>query len=168
MITLENSSNFSQLMSCISSHCHSSFTKYRLVNFLDFITAEESQHYNDIRWLLRHSDHQQLDCLLNSLLKPTTEKTLKLCMWEESIDDQWIPSQRASNVESVSISWCHHEDSHTCWLHLIFCQAYSCLTSSWLITHSSHQEPLKAGRPEVANCCLVFQARTRQVKSMCW
>ena len=46
-------------------------------------------------------------------------------------------------------SWCRDEDSHTCWLHLIFCQAYCCLTSSWLITHSSHQEPLKAGRPEV-------------------
>ena len=29
-------------------------------------------------------------------------------VWAESTDDQWFPSQRASNTENVSIWWRHH------------------------------------------------------------
>ena len=37
-------------------------------------------------------------------------KALRHCpLWGESIGDWWIPSQKASNAENVSIWWRHHE-----------------------------------------------------------
>ena len=44
----------------------------------------------------------------------------------------WWP-QKASNMETVSMSWCHHEDSLTCWLHF-----YSAKPAAvWLFLGSS-------------------------------
>ena len=55
------------------------------------------------------SNHRQLKCLFNILFELTTKETSKLhipgTFWDESTSDQWIPSQRASNAESVFMSW---------------------------------------------------------------
>ena len=55
------------------------------------------------------SNHRQLKCLFNSLFERTTKETLNVCIpgtfLDESTSDQWIPSQRASNAESVFMSW---------------------------------------------------------------
>ena len=51
---------------------------------------------------LKDSYHQQLDYLFNSLFSLTSKKTSKLVTGG-------FPSQRASYVENVSISWHHHD-----------------------------------------------------------
>ena len=48
--------------------------------------------------------HRQLDCLLNN-----RENIITGPLLEESIGG-WIPAQRASNVEGVSMQWPHHEE----------------------------------------------------------
>ena len=58
------------------------------------------------------SDHQSCDCLLNRLFKHTSKKTSKpcvtgLCVGNSPVTGEF-PAQRASNVENVSIWWCHH------------------------------------------------------------
>ena len=58
-----------------------------------------------------NSSNWKVDCLFNSLFRLTTKKISKLCMAGPFKGKQLMisgfPSQRASNVESVSISW-HH------------------------------------------------------------
>ena len=59
---------------------------------------------------------RQLNCLFNSMFRLTTQKHLKLCitgpLLGESCSDQCgFPSQRASNVESITMWW-HHPDIH--------------------------------------------------------
>ena len=48
---------------------------------------------------------------VNYKTRPKLYITSSLC--KESISNEWIPPQRASNMEMVSISWCYHikEDS---------------------------------------------------------
>ena len=58
------------------------------------------------------SSHQQLYCLFHSLFKPTTKKTSKLYitdpLWGNPPVTGRFPSQRATNVERISMSWHHH------------------------------------------------------------
>ena len=58
------------------------------------------------------SNHQRLDCLLTPLLRRRSKKTSKprvTCLCEGNpLVTGVFPSQRASNVEKVSIWWCHH------------------------------------------------------------
>ena len=60
----------------------------------------------------RHSisNHRQFYCLFNSFIRLITTWKLHIIdsFWRESIDDWWIPSQRASNAELVCASWRHH------------------------------------------------------------
>ena len=57
--------------------------------------------------------HCPFDFLLKNLLILTTKKLSKLCitvpLWGESTCHQWIPLQRDSNIESIYLSWCHHD-----------------------------------------------------------
>ena len=48
-------------------------------------------------------NHQQFNCLYNRLFKQASKKTSKLVTGG-------FPSQRVSNVEIISMSWCHHAD----------------------------------------------------------
>ena len=69
-----------------------------------------------LRW--RHNDHdgvsnhQPHGCLLNRLFRRRSKKTSKLrvtaLVWGIH-RDRWIPAQRASYAENVSIWWRHHD-----------------------------------------------------------
>ena len=56
------------------------------------------------------SNHRQLDCLFHTVFRLTTQKTSELyitdLLWGGI--HQWLSTQRASNRESVSMSWRHH------------------------------------------------------------
>ena len=59
------------------------------------------------------SNHQPHGSLLNRLFRRRSKKTTKLrvtglCARNSPVPDEF-PAQRASNVENVSIWWCHHE-----------------------------------------------------------
>ena len=72
--------------------------------------------------LWRHNDrdgvsnHQPRDCLLNRLFRRRSKKTSKLrvtglCEGNSPMTGEF-PTQRASNLENVSISWHHHGTCH--------------------------------------------------------
>ena len=65
-------------------------------------------HYNERDGI---SNHQPHDCFLDLLLRRRLKKNIKaprhLPLWGEFTGDQWIPTQRASNAEIVSIWWRH-------------------------------------------------------------
>ena len=58
-------------------------------------------------------DHQARDCLLNRWFKAQIKENIKaLRHWPlcgEFTSHRWIPAQRASNAENVSIWWRHHD-----------------------------------------------------------
>ena len=59
-------------------------------------------------------NHCQLDCWFNNLFKLTSNKTRKLHVNVHLLGEQLVtggfPTQRASNAESISMSWHHHAD----------------------------------------------------------
>ena len=59
------------------------------------------------------SNHQPRDCLLNCLFRCRSKKTSKLRVTglcaENSPGTREFPAQMASNVETVSVWWRHHE-----------------------------------------------------------
>ena len=72
----------------------------------------ESNLYNDIKKDLVFQDN---DYLFNGLFRITSTKIQSfalLTLWEGSLGNWWIPSQRPSNTENVSLSRCNHE--HCC------------------------------------------------------
>ena len=64
-------------------------------------------------------DHQPHNCLLNRLFRRRSKKKSKLCVTGlfagNSPVTSEFPTQRASNVENVSIRWRHHEILQ-CWM----------------------------------------------------
>ena len=59
------------------------------------------------------SNHQPQDCLLSRLFRHRPKKTSKLrvtgfCAGNSPVTGEF-PAQRASNMENVSIWWCHHD-----------------------------------------------------------
>ena len=54
------------------------------------------------------SNHQCLECLLSRLFWRRSKKTSKLHVTGLCEGTSDFPAQRASNVENVSIWWCHH------------------------------------------------------------
>ena len=64
------------------------------------------------------SNHQSHNCLLIHLFRRISKKTLKkldvtgLCEGNSPVTGEF-PTQRASHVENVSISWLHHEEDHS-------------------------------------------------------
>ena len=59
------------------------------------------------------SNHQQLDCLFNSLFRLASEKTSNYCstgyLCGNALMTSGFPSQKVSNTEGVSMSWCLNE-----------------------------------------------------------
>ena len=65
------------------------------------IMVASNDHHGD-------SNYQQLNCLSNSLFWPITKKTSNLHITSPLLGNPHftgVPSQRANNVESISISW---------------------------------------------------------------
>ena len=71
---------------------------------------------NSLHWCHNEHDgvsnHQPYDCLLHSLFRQKSKKTLKLsitglCEGNSPVTGEF-PAQRASNAEYVSIWWSHH------------------------------------------------------------
>ena len=66
------------------------------------------------RWFLKHptGDKMSISTTLTSherqKIKHQSPALLTDILWEESIGDGGFPSQRASNAESVSMSWRHY------------------------------------------------------------
>ena len=58
------------------------------------------------------SNHPSFDCFLTAYAEPH-QRDLKVRitgpLWEEFIDDRWIPHTKASNAEKASIWWRHHD-----------------------------------------------------------
>ena len=86
--------------------------EHNLLNVIISITwmiyiQVKSHQYHDI------SNHQQLNCLFNSLLRLTTHKTSQLRingrLQGESIGDCGFPTQGVSGEENISILWRHHD-----------------------------------------------------------
>ena len=69
---------------------------------------------NSLQW--RHperdgvANHRRLDCSLNRLFRPRSNKTSNtgLCEGKLPVNSEF-PAQRTSNAENVSIWWRHHE-----------------------------------------------------------
>ena len=80
----------------------------------------KSEHLNSISLHWRHDDHdgvsnhQPHGCLLNRLIGRRSKKTSKLRVTGR---DRWIPAQKVSNAENVSIWWRQHVN--------IDCHAYN-------------------------------------------
>ena len=57
-------------------------------------------------------NHRRLDCLLGGLFRRRSRKKIKAQrhwpLWGEFTGDRWIHTQRASNVEHISIWWRNH------------------------------------------------------------
>ena len=75
------------------------------------------------------SNHQPKDCLLNHLFRGRSKKTSKLrvtglCEGNSPMTSEF-PTQRASNMENVSIWWCHHGTKMSSKLgcHMLYCNA---------------------------------------------
>ena len=90
------------------------------------LTTTLQWHHNGHDGILKHQPHH---CLLNRLFGCRSRKTSKFCvtgLWVgNSPGTGEFPVQMASNVENVSIWWCHH-DMATCsgdvqWWYVIRC-----------------------------------------------
>ena len=70
-------------------------------------------HYSEITWTSWLLQSPPTRLILQKLFRLTSKKTSKLSITGpflgESTGNGGFPSQSASNVESVSTSWCHHE-----------------------------------------------------------
>ena len=87
-----------------------------LVSTVDSTIISEilNWHHNE---LVRVSNHQSNDCLLNRLFRRWSKKASKLrvtglCAGYLAVAGEF-PAQRASNAENVSIWWRHHEKGHS-------------------------------------------------------
>ena len=79
------------------------------------------------------SNHQHHDCLLNPLFRHRSKKTSKLCITglckgNPPVTNEF-PTQRASNVENISVGWHHHRIYRT--------QCSWCVGSSYSNFHCS-------------------------------
>ena len=78
---------------------------------LDLSPFADRWHSHFITLKLRHnerhgvSNHRRLHCLLNCCFRRRSKKTSKLRV----TGYRWIPAQKASNAENVSIWWRHHD-----------------------------------------------------------
>ena len=65
-----------------------------------------------LQWHGHHgfSNHEQLDCLLNSLCMLTTTKHQSFAL--QSTNEGSFPSLRATKAESVSMSLCYNQQNH--------------------------------------------------------
>ena len=104
---------------------------------IEYITAISHEHHGI--W-----NHWHVDCLFKCLFKHTTQKP-KFCitgpLWGESTVTSGFPPQRASNVESLSIAWHHHEGRIPALYGLYFCHHWTIWShillffKRWLSSH---------------------------------
>ena len=79
-------------------------------------SQDASQFLNSLQWHYDECDgisnHRPHDFLLNRLFWSRSENTPKLCVTGLGAGNSPVigefPTQRASNLENVSIWWCHH------------------------------------------------------------
>ena len=94
------------------------------------------------------SNHQRLDCFLHHLLRHRSKKTSKLCVTGPCEGNVLVtsefPSQRASNVEKVSIWWCHHVKFYLC----------SCAVCSIIWYWTNNRQPMAHLRGWDMGCLL--------------
>ena len=89
-----------------------------------------------LRW--RHikrdgiSNHQPHDCLLNCLFRLRLKETSKLCATGLCAGNLTVTGKRASNVENVSIWWCHHDVKINQQLLWIYCQ-HQLMWLCWIV-----------------------------------
>ena len=92
------------------------------------------------------SNHQPHDCWPNRLFRRRSNKTSKLrvtglCAGNSPVTGEF-PTQRASNVENVSIWWRHHERT---WCHIV--------AGIWLLLPLSKQSDIKMWWTEIIAFC---------------
>ena len=110
--------------------------------FLKIDSARQGLLFDTLQW--RHneldgvSNHRRLDCLLKCLFMRRSQNSSKLC--DTGLCDGnppvtgGFPSQRASNAETVSLWWRHHEYSYNA--DIIAC-SYRCVNKSIEYAHNS-------------------------------
>ena len=68
-----------------------------------------ASHGSDITWLSEQFKLLFVQLPVQAYIKENI-KALQHCpLPEKFCSDQWFPSQRASNAERISLSWCHHD-----------------------------------------------------------
>ena len=103
---------------------------------------------------------------IQAQIKETIKASRHWSLWGEVIGDRWIPAQRASNAENISILWRHHglwmtlllqftasfasgdmwgltapsHCPHQCWLAI---NMISRNTLQWIVPHTDHKICLK-------------------------
>ena len=104
----------------MSPRCHLNIKMpshwYRNSHYKAKMVSQLSCLYNALWW--HHngrdgvSNHQSHDCLLNRLFGRISKKASKLCVTGLCVGNSpgtsEFPAQMATNVENVSIWWCHH------------------------------------------------------------
>ena len=91
------------------------------------------------------SNHQPHDCLFNRLFRHRSKKTPKLhvtglCVGNSPVTGEF-PTQMASNVENVSIWWCHHGSDWKL-MFAIECLIYRAIIGMHSATVTMHVPPL--------------------------
>ena len=81
------------------------------------------------------SNHRRLDCLLDHLFQRRSKETSKLCdtglcEWNPLVTSGF-PSQRASNMENISIWWRYHEFHACCDIHPLYFSSYVPYRVTW-------------------------------------
>ena len=96
-----------------------SFKVWRSSAYVDTLTYWGGLTHISLQWHHnRHDDvsnHQPHHCLLKRLFRRRSKKTSKLhvtglCAGNSPVTGEF-PAQMASNMENVSIWWCHHDAS---------------------------------------------------------
>ena len=92
------------------------FTQWAIISPDNGLVPNRQFWFKSLQWRPNGRDsisnHQPHDCLLNRLFRRRSKKTLKLrvtglCVGNSPGTGEF-PAQMASNVENVSIWWCHH------------------------------------------------------------
>ena len=87
-----------------------------------YSTEHGNDKFGTLQWCHNECDgisnHQLHDCLLSRLFRCRSKKISKLrvtglCVGNSLVTGEF-PSQMASNVENVSMWWCHHEYHNLC------------------------------------------------------
>ena len=77
------------------------------------VAMSHNIHYSDFTWATWPLKSPTTGIMVEQLFRLTKKKTPKLHItgssWRESTSDHWIPPQSANKINSVSMSWCHHE-----------------------------------------------------------
>ena len=107
-----------------------------------------------------------LECLIKSLFMLTSNRhqrsaLLAICDGNPPVTGGF-PSQRASNVESMSISWCHHEEESSG----IYADCILWLYLFWINTHTMHAVKALCFTKYLKVCALCIPSTELENKSL--